>query len=182
MYRDVKFSTLLDKLNKGIRAALDACGTVMESDYGETVARTGTDLLKSWGYPLRLDYGYYEFSIRTTDKEDGEFGLLVAELEDRFEIISKGRAGERTKRFRRFMKSGPRFEDKVSALIARRKNGVTVRADKAAWEIKKLGYSSPEDFIEAYEAAKKVIDDAFGVWHRYATLSDEEKASVRGRS
>lgn len=181
MYRDVKFSTLLDKLNKGIRAALDACGPVMEGDYGETVARAGTDLLKAWGYPLRLDYGYYEFSIRTTDKEDGEFGLLVAELEDRFEM-TKGRAGERPKRFRRFMKSGPRFEDKVSVLIARRKSGVTVRADKAAREIKKLGYSSPEDFIKAYDAAKKVIDDAFGVWHRYATLSDEEKASIRGRS
>lgn len=178
-YKDVKFSTLIDKLNKGIRAALEAGDlTVAEKDYGETIGRIGNDLLQAWGYPLRLSYGYYEFAI-VTEEEGDKRGVLVAALENRYEN-GKGCLGKRPKQFKRFVKSGPRFEDKVSALIERRRSEVSFRADEAAWEIQKLGYSSPEEFIDTYNQAKKVIDDAFGVWHRYEMLSDEEKDSIRG--
>lgn len=179
-YKDVKFSTLIDKLNKGIRAALEAGDpAVVEKDYGKTIGRIGNDLLQAWGYPLRLSYGYYDFDI-TTAEEDDRQRVLVAALDNRYEI-GKGCLGLRPRRFKRFVKSGPRFEDKVSALIERRRSGVTFQADEAAWEIQKLGFSSPEEFIDTYNQAKKLIDDEFGVWCRYERLSEEEKASIRGQ-
>lgn len=85
---------------------------------------------------------------------DSNSPLKRIELRDRY-AASRGPVGHRQKTFRRFVKSGPGFGEKISTLMGRCFDGITYQAEESLYEIRSLGYDTPEKMMDAFEEAKK---------------------------
>ena len=171
-YSNVKVSTLIDRINHWIQEKGN--GTFPEREYHHEITKLINRYLRENGYPIRCVTEFSSFNLYT----DSTPSLKILELRDRY-TASKGPVGRRQKIFRRFVKSGPGFGEKISTLMDRRFDGITYQAEESLYEIRSLGYDTPEKMMDAFEEAKKTVDRIQYIQHRYLCLSEEEKEAIR---
>lgn len=171
-YSNVKASTLINRINHWIQEKGN--GTFPEREYHHEITELINRYLRENGYPIKCVTEFSSFNLYT----DSNPSLKILELRDRY-TASKGPVGRRQKTFRRFAQSGPGFSEKIATLIDRRFDGITYQAEESLYEIRSLGYDTPEKMMDAFEEAKKTVDRIQFIQQRYLNLSEEEKEAIR---
>ena len=170
-YKDVKISTMVRKLNSYLNEK--EITDIAEREYPEVVEYEINQFLSQDGYPFQCeceDYGYALYVIPEH--------IVAVDLKERH-TTSKGPVGKRKRSFRRIIKTGPGFRFKVSEMVERRRRGIYSYVDDTMYEIKNLGYKDPDEMLEAYEEAKKVVASTSRARYLYDVLNEAEKDLIR---
>lgn len=167
-YKDVKISTLIRKLEEYLKEQ-NLVG-LSSAEYNEKIKKVVDSFLKENGYPLHCSIG----EVREVNflMENGE---KVTEIRTRYDFTRKVPIRDRKYSFKSLVKTGPCFGRKLSDTIGRRVYGISFNLDEIAYEAGKLGYTSFEEMVKAYEEAEKVVKNVQYLKMSYEFVPEEEK-------
>ena len=130
------------------------------------------------GYPLRIDE---EDVIHLISDDAARDDLPLGELHPITHRLRK--KDEKSNRplysFSRF-DTAPSIEKMtVQEIVDRRTSGITIRADESLDDIRKAGYMTVNEAMQAYESAKATVDKLQWIIHRYNYLTEQEKEAIK---
>lgn len=167
-YKDLKFSTIAKKLEKYLKE--QDLNDIPLKEFENRLEEAVNAFLKASHYPLHCILG----DIREINLLM-ENGKKAADIRVRYDLTRKKSVRDRKYYFKSLIKTGPCFERNLSDIIGRRELGISYGLDKIAYEAGKLGYSSIEEMIKAYEEAEKVVKDVQFLKLSYEYIPEEEK-------
>lgn len=167
MSRDIKFETLLRKLNKELQSA--ELKGVYRENYPDAIVSVCQKFLDENHYPLTAKMNpadLFEFSI---------IGIIGEAVLAKPSIRSSFSRDHRWATFKRIVCTGPWFDQKISEVAARRARGISWKADESLYEIAKLGYATAGEMLEAERKAEEIVDKCRFPALRFQNLSQEEQ-------
>lgn len=167
-YKDLKFSTIAKKLEEYLKE--QNLNDIPLKEFENRLEEAVNAFMKANHYPLHCVIE----DVREIDLLM-ENGKKAAEIRVRYDLTRKKSIRDRKYYFKSLVKTGPCFDRKLSEIIGRRVLGISYGLDKIAYEAGKLGYSSIDEMIKAYEEAEKVIKDVQFLKLNYEYIPKEEK-------
>ena len=179
--KDVKFSTLLKKMEIDIRENLAAENIEFEESYilvNEIKKIVNNFLLKNY-YPFSLKRNgiLYQFELVMNSQSSEKLcweRQILALLDFRYRRDRQHKLIQ----FRSIRKTGPSFDLKVSELMKRRAAGITVHADEAIFEAQKAGYDSIPQMLAEYKLARDKVERLKWIVFRFENLNDSDKKAA----
>lgn len=179
--KDVKFSTLLKKMETAIKENLAAENIEFEESYilVKEIEKIVNDFLLENDYPFSLKKRsrfFHQFELVMNSQSSEKLcweRKILALLDFRYQ-----RDRQHKIQFRSILKTGPSFDLKVSELMKRRAAGITVHADESIFEAQKAGYDSIPQMLAEYELAQDKVERLKWIVFRFENLSDSDKKAA----
>lgn len=104
---------------------------------------------------------------------------ILFEIKIRYDISKKRPISERTYTFKSLVKTGACFDMSVSEAVGRRVYGISYELEELSYDAEKLGYTSVDEMIAAYEDAEKIVDKLKCNKLSYDFIPDNERKKLK---
>lgn len=151
-FKDTKILALVKKMDKYLKER--EIPELKDKEFWNTIKISVDMFLTENGYPFYAVIN--DINRIMAIKMDNE--ATVFEIRIRYDISKKRPISERTYSFKSLVKTGPCFDMPVSEAVDRRIYGISYELEELSYDAEKLGYSSIDEMIAAYEYAEKIID------------------------
>ena len=172
-FKDTKISTLIKKMDKHLKKR--KIPELKDKEFWTTIQISVDQFFTENGYPF---YAVINNMNRIMAiKMDNE--AILFEIKIRYDISKKRPISERTYTFKSLVKTGACFDMSVSEAVGRRVYGISYELEELSYDAEKLGYTSVDEMIAAYEDAKKIVDKLKCNKLSYDFIPDNERKKLK---
>ena len=172
-YVDIKISTLVKKMDSWLKE--QKISELKDKEFWNTIKISVNMFLAENGYPFYAVIT--DMNRLMAVKMDNE--VTVFEVKIRYDISKKKSISERTYTFKSLVKTGPCFSMAVSEAVGRRVYGISYELEEVSYDAEKLGYTSVDEMIAAYEDAEKIVDKLKYNKLRYDFIPKNEREKLK---
>lgn len=172
-FKDTKISTLIKKMDKHLKER--KIPELKDKEFWTAIQISVDQFFTENGYPF---YAVINNMNRIMAiKMDNE--AILFEIKIRYDISKKRPISERTYTFKSLVKTGACFDMSVSEAVGRRVYGISYELEELSYDAEKLGYTSVDEMIAAYEDAKKIVDKLKCNKLSYDFIPDNERKKLK---
>lgn len=170
---EIKISTLVKKMDSWLKNR--KIPELKDKEFWTTIQISVDQFFTENGYPF---YAVINNMNRIMAiKMDNE--AILFEIKIRYDISKKRPISERTYTFKSLVKTGACFDMSVSEAVGRRVYGISYELEELSYDAEKLGYTSVDEMIAAYEDAKKIVDKLKCNKLSYDFIPDNERKKLK---
>ncbi|MCC2253584.1 hypothetical protein LKD70_03885 [Ruminococcus sp. CLA-AA-H200] len=169
MKKEIKISTMVKKMENYLKG--QKLIELERNEFWDSLKNAANTFLAENGIPLHCTYGNggSDLELRLENHE------IVIDIDVRYSFTKKKPIADRKYTFKSLVKVGPCFDMSISETIGRRVYGISYKLEEIAYNADKLGYSSIEEMMEAYDKAKKLADAIHFDKISYEFIPEKEK-------